>query len=197
MTLILLTESQEHCLHISLCTPSPSPLQFINDSYHKGFGDSLYSRRFININVTISCTTWDTRQAVCLERAHLSSVGAASMANPRQLEFMRCRDFRGRQHQVFTCSRKSKTVLLQHRVWSPRLGSHALQENIFSRIFKDGGRCALPLTSLPHLPSLGLSCSSAFSPSGLCLSSPYCFSPCSSNLFRSFLHFTRFHFSAH
>lgn len=72
--------------------PSASPLQFINDSYHKDFGDILYSGMFININGIM----WDAIQVVCLEKACLSPVGAVSMANPRQLEFMKCRDFRER-----------------------------------------------------------------------------------------------------
>lgn len=168
--------------------PFPFSTSAYNDFHHKRFGDILYSRRFININAVIPCTMWDTSQVVCLEWARLSSVDTASMANPRQLEFMRCRDFRGRQHQVFTCSCRSKTVLLQHRVWSHRLSSCSLQGNFLSRIFKDGGRCALPLALLPHLPSLGPSCSSVFSPSGLFLSSLYRSSPCSPNLSRSFLY---------
>lgn len=94
--------------------------------------------------------------------------------------------FQGKGALVFTSSWKSKTVLLQHRFWSPRLCSKSLQGNTFSRIFEHRGTCALPLTSLPLLPSLSPSGSSVFSPSGLCFSSMYHFSPCSPNLSRRF-----------
>lgn len=73
MTLILLTESQEHYFLISISTPSSTPLQFRNYFCQKGFGDILCSR-FINVNDIIARMMWDASQVVCLERACLSSV---------------------------------------------------------------------------------------------------------------------------
>lgn len=85
MTSILSTESQECCLLISLCTHIPYPLQLKNYSYHKGFGVFCRAECY-KYNGIIPFVVRDTRQVDCLERAHLSSVGTSSMANPRYLE---------------------------------------------------------------------------------------------------------------